>query len=107
MSERYIARSPAIASRVLDGEIVIMSAIDSTLFSLSEVATIIWQAADGCTPLSEIVRNGICAEFNVSPAVALRDAEAFVEDLARHGILRVSDKPIPADAPAVLEGSWA
>jgi hypothetical protein len=107
MSEMYIARSPAVASRVLDGEMVIMSAIDSTLFSLSEVATVIWQAADGLTPLSGIVRKRICVEFDVTPAVALRDAEAFVEDLARHGILRVSDSPIPADAPVILEDSWA
>jgi len=95
MSEKYIARSSAVASRVLDGEIVIMSALDSTLFSLSEVATMIWQSADGLTPLSEIVQQRICAEFNVTPDTAYQDAEAFVEDLARHGILRVSSRPIP------------
>lgn len=101
MSEIYIARSSAVASRVLDGEIVIMSATDSTLFSLSEVATVIWQAADGRTPLSEIVRRRICVEFEVAPEAAYRDAEAFVEDLASHGILRVSNQPIPADEPEI------
>jgi Coenzyme PQQ synthesis protein D (PqqD) len=99
MKEIYIARSSAVASRVLDGEIVIMSATDSTLFSLSEVATVIWQAADGRTPLSEIVRSRICAEFDVAPDAAYRDAEAFVEDLARHGILHVSSEAIVADQP--------
>jgi len=97
MKEIYIARSSAVASRVLDGEIVIMSATDSTLFSLSEVATVIWQAADGHTPLSEIVRGRICAEFDVTPDAAYRDAEAFIDDLARHGILRVSSEPIDSD----------
>jgi Coenzyme PQQ synthesis protein D (PqqD) len=99
MNEKYIARSGAVASRVLDGEIVIMSATDSTLFSLSEVATVIWQAADGRTSLSEIVRGRICAEFDVAPEAAYRDAEAFIEDLARHGILRVASEPISADEP--------
>lgn len=94
MREIYIARSSTVASRVLGGEIVIMSATDSTLFSLSEVATIIWQAADGRTALSEIVRQRICPEFEVAPDAAYRDAEAFVDDLARHGILRVSGEPI-------------
>ena len=97
MSEMYIARSSTIASRVLDGEVVIMSATDSTLFTLSEIATIIWQAADGRTPLSEIVSNRICTEFDVTPEDASRDAEALVEDLAGHGILRVSNQPIAAD----------
>jgi len=101
MNEIYIARSRAVASRVLDGEIVIMSATDSTLFSLSEVATVIWQAADGRTPLSEIVQGRICAEFDVTPDAAYRDAEAFIEDLARHGILRVSSQPIDPGETAV------
>lgn len=103
MKEIYIARSSAVASRVLEGEIVIMSATDSTLFSLSEVATVIWQAADGRTPLSEIVLGRICAEFDVTPDAAYRDAEAFIDDLARHGILRVSNEPIDSDGvPAGL-----
>jgi hypothetical protein len=97
MNEKYIARSGAVASRVLDGKMVIMSALDSTLFSLSEVATIIWQAADGRTPLTEIVQRRVCAEFDIPPEAAYRDSEAFVEDLARHGILRVSNQPISDD----------
>ena len=65
MSEKYVSRSRAVAARELGGEMIIMSATDSTLFSLSEVATIIWRAADGRTPLSEIVERGVCAEFDV------------------------------------------
>jgi len=99
MSEKYIARSSAVAARELGGEMIIMSAADSTLFSLSEVATLIWQAADGRTPLSEIVERRVCEEFDVPLDTAYRDAEAFVEELSSHGILRVSDQPL-ADPPA-------
>ncbi len=95
MSERYIARSPAIAARMLGEEMMIMSAVDSTFFSLTPVATVIWQAADGQTPLSEIVEQRVCTEFDVEPEVAYRDAEKFVEELAVHGILLVCDHPIP------------
>ena len=41
MSEKYIIRSSAVAARELAGEMVIMSAADSTLFSLNETATLI------------------------------------------------------------------
>jgi hypothetical protein len=99
MSEKYIARSRAVAARLLDGEMIIMSASDSTLFSLSDVGTVIWQAADGQTPLSAIVKTRICARFDVPPEEAYRDAEAFAEKLAAHGILRVSDQPILEDEP--------
>ncbi len=94
MPDTYIARSTAIAARMLGGEMMIMSAVDSTFFTLNEVATVIWQAADGRTPLSEIIEQRVCPEFEVEPDVARRDAEQFVDDLSQHGILLVSDQPI-------------
>ncbi len=92
----YVARSTAIAARALDGEMIIMSVKDSSLFTLNEVATEIWNAADGTTTLEEIVRNRICAKFEVTPEVARTDAEELCRDLAEHGILLVSDQPIGA-----------
>jgi Coenzyme PQQ synthesis protein D (PqqD) len=94
MSEKFIARSTAIAARMLGGEMMVMSAVDSTFFTLNEVATAIWQAADGSTPLSRIVEDRVCSQFDVEPAAALSDAQQFVEELAQHGILIVSDGPI-------------
>jgi hypothetical protein len=105
MSDKYISRSAAVAARMLDEEMMIMSAIDSTLFNLSEVAAVIWQAADGQTPLSVIVSDRVCAAFDVSPDEAFRDADAFVEDLARHGILQISDSPILDHGSAAGEGA--
>ncbi len=90
----YIARIKEIAARSIGGEMMIMSARDSTLFSLNETATAVWQAADGVTPLAEIVQQSVCANFEVDPATALRDAEELVEGLAKHGILKLSDQPI-------------
>ena len=94
MSALYIARSNQIAARALGGEMMIMSARDSTLFNLNDVGTVIWEAADGQTPLEEIVERKVCAEFDVEPAEALKDAESFVRELAGHGILLLSEKPI-------------
>ena len=96
MNRKYIARSSAIAARLLGGEMMIMSAADSTFFTLNEVATAIWQAADGCTPLSQIVANKVCSEFEVHPDQAERDAEQFVNELSQHGILLISEHPLPS-----------
>jgi hypothetical protein len=94
MSPTYIARSREIAARELDGEMMIMSARDSTLFNLNDVGTIIWRAADGATSLEEIVAQKVCREYQVEQAEALEDAEAFVRELAEHGIMLLSDQPI-------------
>ena len=94
MAEKYIARSSAIASRLLGGEMMVMSIADSTFFTLNEVASVIWQAADGRTPLSEIVVGKICEEFDVDREQAQRGADRFVDELSQHGILLVSDHPM-------------
>jgi hypothetical protein len=90
----YVARSPRIAARKLGEETLVMSAQGSTLFTLNPTATVLWQAADGITALDAIVERHICSEFEVEPEQAIRDAEALAEDLARHGILLISEKPI-------------
>jgi len=99
MSPVYVARATEVAARSLDGEMMIMSGRNSTLFTLNPVGTLIWQSADGKTPLAEIVERKICTEFEVDPVEALRDAESFVNDLASHGILVVSGAPINSIKP--------
>jgi hypothetical protein len=94
MSETYIAHSTNIAARMLAGEMMVMNSVDSTFFTLNQVATAIWQAADGRTPLREIVSQHVCEQFEIDPDQAQADAEQFVADLSQHGILVVSDHPM-------------
>jgi len=103
--KRYVSRSTAIAARVLGDEMMVMSATNSTLFTLDEVASVIWNAVDGVTPLDEIVANKICTEYDITPEVALKDAAALVEGLAEHGILLLSDQPLAASSSSSKENS--
>jgi hypothetical protein len=74
---------------------MIMSGRDSSLFTLNRTATILWQSADGVTPLERIVEQRICPEFDVEPAQALQDAETLARELASHEIMQISEEPIP------------
>ena len=91
----YVARSPLASARRLGDETLVMSTPNSTLFTLNAIASLIWEAADGVTPLDQVVANKICSEFDVEPETALLDAEAVVKDLAAHGVLELSDLPMP------------
>ena len=91
----YLAQSADIAARTLGDDTIIMSTLDSTVFMLNSVGTAIWNAADGATPLSRIVQERICPEFDVSDEQALADAKEFVDELVKHGILSISDVPVP------------
>ncbi len=91
----YIARSPMVAARRLGDEMVVMSAADSSLFTLNQVAAAIFEAADGQTTLENIVTGRVLPEFEIDEATAMADAREFVSRLSQHGILQVSESPIP------------
>ncbi|MGH2652183.1 MAG: PqqD family protein [Actinomycetota bacterium] len=92
MADRYPAKNQDMAWRVYDGQAVILCPEDSTLNTLNAVGTLIWEAADGQTPLRAMVAR-ICAEFEVEPARAEKDANAFVDELYRRGLLRTPESP--------------
>jgi hypothetical protein len=100
MSDLFFITSGQLAARKVAGEVVILRADDSSLYVLNPVATAVWEAADGRTPLAAVVRDVICREFDVDPEIALHDAAEFVVALTEQGILRVSDRPLgPAEPP--------
>jgi hypothetical protein len=92
--KHYVVRSTAIAARLLGDEMMIMSASNSTLFTLNDVATVIWESADGSSTLEDIVSKKICERFDIGWEEALKDAEALVSGLAEHGLLLVSNQPV-------------
>ena len=64
-SDKYVSRSDTVAARMLGGRDDDHVDSDSTLFSLNETASAIWQAADGATGLREIVERAIVPRFDV------------------------------------------
>ena len=90
----FISRSEDTASRKLDGEMLVASARTSTLFTLNELATFIWESADGQTPLDEIA-DKICSQYDVDRETALRDAIELAEKLVGNGILQLSESASP------------
>jgi hypothetical protein len=99
MSEKYIKPSGNIAARMLVDEVVVMLVKDSRVFSLNPTASAIWSAADGLTPLREIVARKLVDEFEVDADTAYRDALELVEALAQQGVLLLADQPIVQEGP--------
>ena len=85
-----VVRGDKLAARKVGGEMVILSAEDSSLFLLNDIGTAIWEAADGRRSIQAIA-DVLCAEYDVDRATALADIAEFVESLAAAGVLSVSD----------------
>jgi hypothetical protein len=82
-----------LAARKVGGEMVILSAEDSSLFLLNEVGTAIWEAADGRRSIQAIA-DALCAEYDVDAAMALADVTEFIDALAAAGIVSLSDEAV-------------
>ena len=93
MNDVYITRGERLAARKVEGEMIILAADDSSLYVLNEVATAIWEAADGRTSLQSIVDRVVCGRYDVDAQTGLIDARELVDALASHGILSVTTEP--------------
>ncbi len=87
MHDLIVARATRVAARKVAGEMVILSADDSSLYVLNGVATALWEAVDGRTTLSAIVDEVICRDYDVDREQATRDVREVVTELIGHGVL--------------------
>jgi hypothetical protein len=87
MTDLVVARASRVAARKVAGEMVVLNADDSSLYVLNGIGTAVWEAVDGQTPISRIVDDVICREYEVDPERARRDVEEFVSALVSHGVL--------------------
>lgn len=87
----FVVRGEKLAARKIGGEMVILSAEDSSLFVLNEVGTIIWEAADGRTSI-EAIADAVCVDYDVDPGTARADVTEFVQALAAAGVVSTVDK---------------
>jgi len=86
-----VVRGDKLAARKVGGEMVILSAEDSSLFLLNEVGTAIWEATDGHRSIQAIA-DVLCAEYDVDRATALADVTEFIASLTAAGILSVAEE---------------
>jgi hypothetical protein len=100
MSDIRITRGERLAARRVGDELVILSADDSSLYVLNELGSLLWEAADGQTPLREIVETVVCPEFDIDADTALADALDFLKQLEGFGVVALTPDEAPTAASA-------
>jgi hypothetical protein len=84
-----VQRQKEVAWRLIDGEAVIITPSDSTMHSLNESGTRIWELISGNRTLGEVAE-AVQVEFDVDAERARKDTLWFVECLAKKGLVEVS-----------------
>jgi hypothetical protein len=96
-------RSESVVSRVIAGETLIIPvrkgvADLASIYSLNQVATVIWQAIQQPRHREEIVE-AIAHEFAIEPHQVERDVEIFLADMHAAGLIApVESHPIGVPA---------
>lgn len=88
----YVKQNPDTPARTIDGEAIVITPHDSTLHTLNDTGTFIWDRADGTRTLEQIAQE-MLAEFEVDEAELRQDAIAFVEEAVQRGLMLVAERP--------------
>jgi len=85
-----ISIAPGVTVQVLDGEAVILDVDTGRYFGLDDASTRMW---DVVTAQGSIERACVklLEEFDVEPPRLEHDLREFVEQLAEHGLVKLSD----------------
>ncbi len=87
---KYPKKSDNIASRILDGEAVVILPLESLVYTFDPVGTRIWELITGSKKISNIVKN-IQNEYEVEADVAEQDTIDFINELVSKKMLILND----------------
>jgi len=91
----YYRRSPHVASRVVDGEALLLKRTESKAFILNHAASRIWVLADG-------VRSG----DDLTGAREVEAVRPFLDEMVERGLLERADEPLVAAQPFPQDVEW-
>ena len=86
IQERVPVKSDKVASRIIDGEAVIVMLERQETIVLNNVGSRIWEIMDGQKNLNELA-SILTSEFDTTYQQALKDLVEFIEDLAKREIV--------------------
>lgn len=86
--DKTASRHADTASRIIDGEAVILRPMDNMILNLNQTGTRIWELLDSSVAVEQIIRT-ICEEFAVEEEEATRDVTAFLDKMLKKGLVEL------------------
>lgn len=96
ISTKCFVKDSDLVTRCIAGETIIVPVrgnvgdLDS-IYTLNEVATMIWQTIDGWSSVSQII-DAVCQEYDVERAEAEKDVMELIHSLEAAGLVRQRDE---------------
>lgn len=92
LNDKYLDKSPQTASRIIDGEAVIIIPQEDNVKVLNGVGSRIWELLNGTRDVKQI-SSEISNEFDISHDEAFKDITEFVNELYQKNMVVVLNSP--------------
>lgn len=99
-AQRLQPRTAEVASKVMDGEAIIINLANGVYYSLADAGGFIWEQITSARTVEETAV-AVAARYDVSRERALDDVLHLVEELITEGLVAPFDEgaPVTAEAP--------
>lgn len=92
MLHKYLKQHEDTASRIIEGEAIVLTPANGMLHTLNSVGTRIWELANGKRDVSDII-DKLTEDFDAEKNKIKEDAIHFIEDLVHKKMLVLCEKP--------------
>lgn len=93
LGELILCRATNQVSTELDGETVILDVSSGVYSGLDPVGTTIWNLLESPISFARIIKT-VLDTYDVQEEQCVKDMLLFLQDLADHGLIRISDESI-------------
>ena len=90
--QMYPKQHEDVASRVIEGEAIVLTPQNGMLHTFNSVGTRIWEFANGKRTVASIIQK-LSEEFDAEEKKIREDAIDFIEDLVHKKMFALSKKP--------------
>ena len=98
-TDRICANEPDIASKIIDGEAILINLQTGDYYSLRDAGAVIWHAVRGHRTLSEILQT-VAAHYQEESADLEADVADLLDRLKDENLVRLSDRDHATDLEA-------
>ncbi len=92
MTQSVIANTDIVASKVLDGEAILINLQTGVYYSFNPSAGLIWTIASGGVTAAD-ASVLISRHFDTSAEAVVADVQAFLDSLRSEGLARITERP--------------
>ena len=103
LHQRFQPREQEVASKVIDGEAIIINLANGVYYSIDKVGALVWELLQSGYTLEQVIKT-VTAQYDVTGEQAEANIRELVEELVQENLVVTSENGSVAAAEELAEG---